>query len=194
MKHRDISAIPPSEQLEREMKREQYKHKYKRTQRSTVYLLITVAAAAVLVATLWLPVLQIYGTSMTPTLDEGQIVVSVKSKEFDRGDLVAFYIGNKILVKRVIAVSGEMITIQDDGNVIVNGKVLDEPYVSTKAFGECDLEFPYQVPESRFFLMGDHRETSVDSRSSVVGCISGEQIVGKIVFCVWPLEDFGLLQ
>lgn len=194
MKKKAKKQVPEISELQAELKREKYKFHYRSVLRSTLFTLVVVAAFAILVATLWLPVLQIYGTSMTPTLDEGQIVVSVKSKEFDRGDLVAFYIGNKILVKRVIAVSGEMITIQDDGNVIVNGKVLDEPYVSTKAFGECDLEFPYQVPESRFFLMGDHRETSVDSRSSVVGCISGEQIVGKIVFCVWPLEDFGLLQ
>lgn len=156
-----------------------------------MFTLVVVAAFAILVATLWLPVLQIYGTSMTPTLNEGQIVVSVKSSEFEQGDLVAFYIGNKILVKRVIAQAGDNVVIQEDGTVIVNGRELEEPYLMEKALGECDLEFPYQVPESRYFLMGDHRATSVDSRSSVVGCIASEQIVGKIVFCVWPLDSFG---
>ena len=154
--------------------------------------MIVVAAFAILVATLWLPVLQIYGTSMTPTLEEGQIVVCMKSREFKQNDLIAFYIGNKILVKRLIAQPGDSVNIQEDGTVFVNGMQLDEPYVTEKALGECDLEFPYQVPESRYFLMGDHRATSVDSRSSVVGCVAEEQIVGKIVMCVWPFADFGV--
>jgi len=183
--------IPEISELKEELKRERYKYRYASVLRSTVYTLVVVAALAVLVATLWLPVLQIYGTSMTPTLEEGQIVISLKSSEFEMGDLVAFYIGNKILVKRIIAGPADTIIIDDDGTVMVNGKELDEPYVSEKALGECDLEFPYQIPESRYFLMGDHRATSVDSRSSVVGCVAEEQIVGKIVFCVWPLTDFG---
>lgn len=193
MKHQSGRPVPEIGALKAELKREKYKYHYRNVLRSTVFTLVVVAAFAILVATLWLPVLQIYGTSMVPTLNEGQIVVSVKSKEFAQGDLVAFYIGNKILVKRVIGVSGDVMLIKEDGTVIVNGRELDEPYVSEKALGECDLEFPYQVPESRYFLMGDHRETSVDSRSSVVGCIADEQIVGKIVFCVWPFEDFGIL-
>lgn len=161
--------------------------------RSTIYTLVVVAAFAVLVATLWMPVLQIYGASMTPTLDEGQIVVSLKSKNFEPGDLVAFYIGNKVLVKRVIASAADVVNITEDGTVFVNGVELDEPYVSEKALGECDLELPYQVPEARYFVMGDHRETSIDSRNSNVGCVSEEQIVGKLVFRVWPLSEFGLL-
>lgn len=185
--------VPEIGQLKAELKREKYKIRYMSVMRSTVFTLIVVAAFAVLVATLWMPVLQIYGTSMTPTLDEGQIVVSVKGYEFEPGDLVAFYIGNKLLVKRVIASPGDMVDIHEDGTVFVNGKELDEPYVTEKAFGECDLEFPYQVPESRFFMLGDHRATSVDSRNSTVGCIAKEQIVGKIVFCVWPIANFGAL-
>ena len=190
MKH-NIKQMPEISELQAELKRERYKFRFARVLKSTVYTLIVVAAFAVLVATLWMPVLQIYGSSMTPTLDEGQIVLSVKSKEFHQGDLVAFYIGNKILVKRVIAGPADLVAISEDGTVRVNSKDLDEPYVSQKALGECDLEFPYQVPESRYFLMGDHRETSIDSRSSTVGCVSEEQLVGKIVFCVWPLSDFG---
>ena len=194
MKKEVRRSVPTIEQLQSELKREKYKFQYRRMMKSTIFTLVVVASFAVLVATLWLPVLQIYGTSMTPTLDEGEIVVSIKSKEFSQGDLAAFYIGNKILVKRVIAQAGDMVNVLEDGTVIVNGRELDEPYVSQKALGECDLEFPYQVPESRYFLMGDHRETSVDSRSSMVGCISNEQLVGKIVFRVWPFSAFGLLK
>ena len=186
--------LPAIGELQAELKRERYKSRFVRVLRSTVYTMIVVAAFAVLVATLWMPVLQIYGSSMTPTLDEGQIVISIKSKDFKQGDLVAFYIGNKILVKRVIAGPADMVSISEDGTVRVNSVDLDEPYVTEKALGECDLEFPYQVPEARYFLMGDHRETSIDSRSSAVGCISGEQVVGKIVYCVWPLADFGPLK
>ena len=179
-------------QLEAELKREKHKHRYRTVLKSTISTLIVVAAVAVLAATLWMPVLQIYGNSMTPTLKEGQIVVSLKGSNLEQGDLVAFYVGNKLLVKRVIAESGEWFDITEEGVVFVNGKELDEPYLQEKAFGECDLELPYQVPESKYFLMGDHRTSSVDSRSSVIGCIDKEQIVGKIVFCVWPPEDFGV--
>lgn len=193
MKQKKRNQIPELDQLKAELKREKYKYRYASVLRSTVFTLVVVAAFAVLVATLWMPVLQIYGTSMSPTLNEGQIVISVKGYEFEQGDLVAFYIGNKLLVKRVIANPGDIVNIEEDGTVFVNGTELDEPYLTEKAFGECDLELPYQVPESKFFMMGDHRASSVDSRSSVVGCIAKEQIVGKIVFCVWPIADFGAL-
>lgn len=159
--------------------------------KSTVFSLITAAAVAVLVATLWLPVLQIFGNSMTPTLSEGQIVVSAKVKEMKPGDIVAFYYGNKVLVKRYIAGPGSRVEIAEDGTVTVDGVALDEPYLEEKSLGICDLEFPYQVPEERYFVMGDHRETSVDSRHSSVGCITQEDLVGKILYCVWPLEEIG---
>lgn len=193
MKQKKRNQIPELDQLKAELKREKYKYRYASVLRSTIFTLVVVAAFAVLVATLWMPVLQIYGTSMSPTLDEGQIVVSVKGYEFEPGDLVAFYIGNKLLVKRVIANPGDIVNIEEDGTVYINGEELIEPYLVEKAFGECDLELPYQVPESKFFMMGDHRASSVDSRSSVVGCIAKEQIVGKIVFCVWPIASFGAL-
>ena len=182
------------EQLTAELEREKYKRRYKRVLRSTIYTLIVVAAAAVLVATIWMPVLQIYGASMVPTLDEGDIVISVKGSDFEPGDLVAFYMGNKILVKRCIAGPGQWVDTDAGGNVYVDGKLLDEPYLTEKALGDCDIEFPYQVPDNRYFCMGDHRSTSVDSRSTTVGCVSDEQIVGKIVFRVWPLPDFGTLR
>ena len=186
--------LPTMEQLTAELDRVKYKRRYKRVLRSTIYTLIIVAAAAVLVATIWMPVLQIYGASMTPTLNEGDIVVSLKGSDFEPGDLVAFYLGNKILVKRCIAGPGQWVDIDADGNVNVDGKLLDEPYLTEKALGDCDLALPYQVPDNRYFCMGDHRSTSVDSRSTTVGCVSDEQIVGKIVFRVWPLPDFGTLR
>lgn len=182
---------PGVQRLQRELERVQYNKRYRGVIRSTIYVLLTVAAVAVLVATLLLPVLRIYGTSMTPSLKEGDIVVSVKGMDFSRGDVVSFYYNNKILVKRVVAFEGEWVNIDEDGNVYVNGTLLDEPYVDEKAFGECDIQLPYQVPEGRIFVIGDHRATSVDSRSTTVGCVFEEQIVGKIVYRVWPFADFG---
>ena len=184
---------PTLEQLTAELARENYKRRFGRVLRSTLFTLVVVAAVAVLVATIWTPVLQIYGSSMTPTLNEGEIVVSVKGSDFEPGDLVAFYLGNKILVKRCIAGPGQWVDINENGDVSVDGKLLDESYLKEKALGECDQSFPYQVPESRYFCLGDHRATSVDSRHSAVGCVAEEQIVGKIVFRVWPLSGFGAL-
>ena len=192
---RSQTQQPPTlEQLTAELARENYKRRFGRVLRSTLFTLVVVAVAAVLVATIWMPVLQIYGSSMTPTLNEGEIVVSLKGSDFEPGDLVAFYLGNKILVKRCIAGPGQWVDINENGDVFVDGELLDEPYLTEKALGECDQSFPYQVPESRFFCMGDHRATSVDSRHSAVGCVAEEQIVGKIVFRVWPLSGFGALR
>lgn len=185
------TGYPTAEQLSAELNRVRYRTRYRTTLRSTVYTLITVSAISVLVAVLLLPVLQIYGTSMTPTLGDGNIVLSLKGSEFESGDVIAFYYNNKILVKRVIATAGEWVDITEDGTVYVNNIELDEPYISEKSLGECDLEFPYQVPESRLFVLGDHRNVSIDSRSTVVGCVAEEQIVGKIIFKLWPVSEIG---
>lgn len=184
---------PSSELLEAELNRLKYEHRYHSVLRSTVYTLITVAAIAVLVATLWLPVLQIYGSSMTPTLADGNILFTVKTSELEQGNIVAFYYNNKILVKRVIAGPGDWVDIDEDGTVYVNSVELDEPYLVERAFGDCNITLPYQVPDGRIFVMGDHRSTSVDSRNTAVGCVAQEQIVGRIIFRIWPLNEMGAL-
>lgn len=197
MRGRSVSApapLPSTAQLEAELGRVTYGRRYRTVLKSTIYTLITVAAIAILVATLWLPVLQIYGSSMTPTLQDGDIVVSVKTSELVQGDVIAFYYNNKILVKRVIAGSGDWVDIDENGTVYINQVPLEEPYLTEKAYGDTDIELPYQVPDGRIFVMGDHRSTSVDSRNTAVGCVAQEQIVGRIIFRVWPLNRLGSME
>ena len=193
MKHKQLPLpedAPALEPLQQELKRERNKRRFRRLLRSTLNALIVVAAIAALIATMVLPVLQIAGTSMEPSLNDGDIVLLVKTDRLKTGDLCAFYYSNKILIKRVIATPGDYIWIESDGTVFLNGEALDEPYISEKALGECDVEFPYQVPENNYFMMGDRRETSIDSRSSAIGCIPADQILGKILCKFWPLSEF----
>jgi signal peptidase I len=187
-------AVPSINEIQTERKRIRRKTYYRQALRGTVSVLVVVAAIAVLITTLFLPILQISGDSMSPTLEHDEIVVLLKTKNFERGDIIGFYYQGKILLKRVIALPEDEVAIDEEGNVYVNGELLIEPYVTEKSLGISDIEYPYQVPDSRYFLMGDHRKTSVDSRTSAVGCISEEQIVGKIVFRVWPFESFGILE
>lgn len=191
MKKKKEIRMPSTEQLETEINRVRYKKRYRSVLRSTVYTLITVAAISILVATLWLPVLQIFGNSMTPTLQNGEIIFSVKTDDFEQGDIVAFYYNNKILVKRVICGPGDWFNMDPDGTVYVNNVKIEEPYVLETAYGDTNIQLPFQVPDGKIFVLGDHRSTSVDSRNTAVGCVASEQIVGKIVFRIWPFDRIG---
>ena len=187
-KKKEVS-LPTKKQVETERKRYRRQKAYNKALRGTVYVLTIVAAVAVLIATLVLPVLQIEGTSMEPTLSNGDIVLLMKTTRFERGDLCAFTWNNKLLVKRVVALPGDWIEIDTDGTIYLNGDKLEEPYVEHKALGECDLEFPFQVPQEQYFVIGDMRESSIDSRNTVIGCIPKDQIVGKVFFRVWPFKS-----
>ena len=194
IKEKASPVLPTVQQLEAELKREKYRGRYWKMLRGTVAVLVVVAATAVLISNLLLPILRIYGSSMTPTLVNGNIVAAVRNGTYQRGDIIAFYYNNKILVKRVVGMPGEWVDMDDSGNVTIDGEPLEEPYLTEKSLGECDIELPYQVPEGRYFVMGDHRSVSSDSRSSQVGCVSEEQIVGKLLFRLWPLDEIGPIE
>lgn len=194
MKRNQNLSPPTVQQLETELKRKRDRSRSKRLLRSTVSTLIVAAAVTVLVSTFLLPVLKIYGTSMAPALDAGNIVIAIRSGSYKRGDVIAFYYNNKVLIKRVIAFPGEWVDIDADGNVSVDGHPLEEFYLAEKDLGECDIELPYQVPDGRYFVMGDHRSISSDSRNSTVGCVAEEQIVWKLVFRIWPLGKMGSIE
>ena len=181
-------SLPTRKQIETERKRYRRQKAYNKALSGTVYVLTIVAAVAVLIATLVLPVLQIEGTSMEPTLVNGDIVLLTKSTSFERGQLCGFSWNNKLLIKRVIGIAGDWIEIDTDGTVYLNGEKLDEPYAQQLAVGECDLEFPYQVPQEQYFVLGDMRESSIDSRNTLIGCVEKSQIVGKVFFRIWPFK------
>jgi len=193
MNENRIIELPTSKQIEDELRSIKYRRDFRKILISTVSSLIVVAAIAVLVSMLFLPVLRVTGTSMTPTLQNDELVVCRRKGSFESGDIVAFYFNNKILLKRVIGTAGDVIDISEDGTVYVNGEILDEPYVTEPAFGECDIKLPYQVPDNRIFVMGDHRTVSIDSRSTTVGCISEEFVIGRVIMRVWPFEEIGTL-
>lgn len=186
-------TLPTTKQLEQELKREKYNSRYKKILKNSFYILLLVVAISTLVATFLFPVLQIYGKSMEPTLSEKDIVITLKSSSYKKGDIIAFYYNNHILVKRIIATSSEWITIDEEGNIFVNNKLINEPYIIKKSFGKSDIEFPYQVKEGTYFVLGDERTTSIDSRNSLIGTISNEEIIGKIIFKVWPINKFSLI-
>ena len=185
--------IPTKEEVAEERERLKHKKEYNRVLRSTIYALLVVAAIAVLIATQFLPVLQVSGSSMEPTLADEDIILLAQTNSFQTGELCGFYWQNKLLLKRIIGTPGDIIDIKEDGTVFVNGEEIEEPYVSEKALGECDLTFPYQVPENRYFVMGDHRTVSIDSRSSVIGCVEKEQIIGKVIMRIWPLSELSII-
>ena len=186
--------FPSSVQIEKAIAKEKYSRKYKKVLKSTLSSLIVVAAIAVLIATLALPVLQIQGSSMEPTLNDEEIVVLIKTSNLKRGQLCCFSYQNKLLIKRIIGVPGDSILINEDGYVFVNNEPLDEPYILDRALGECDVDFPVHVTENHYFILGDHRSTSIDSRSSVIGLVESEQIIGKIFFRIWPFDSVGRIE
>ena len=187
----NTAVLPGTSELTEAVKRDRYLHRFRSTVRSTFLSLVVVAAVAILVAVLLLPILRIYGKSMAGTLDSGDVVLSLKSTHLKTGDVVAFYYNNNILVKRVIANPGSWVDIDNDGNVYVDNAKIDEPYLEEKAYGETNIELPYQVPEGKIFVMGDNRSVSIDSRNTSIGCIAEEQIVGKIVYRIWPFSEVG---
>ncbi|SCW36916.1 signal peptidase I [Streptococcus equinus] len=193
MKKNENITLPTTSEIEELYKKAKYRKLFSEKIRSTVFMLIVVAAFAILVAMLYLPTLRIYGKSMRGTLESGDVVLAVKSNRFKTGDIVAFYYNNNILVKRVIAKSGDWVNITKDGTVYVNDKKINEPYIENKAYGETNIKFPYQVPENRIFVLGDNRKVSIDSRNTSVGAVSDEQLVGKLIFRIWPLSDIGTL-
>ena len=190
MKHtnKGIASPPTKQQVETERKRYRRQKAYNKALSGTIYVLTIVAAVAVLIATLVLPVLQIEGTSMEPTLVNGDIVLLTKTTNFGRGELCGFSWNNKLLIKRVIGLPGDWIEIDTDGTIYLNGEKLDEPYAQQLAMGECDLEFPFQVPQEQYFVLGDMRESSIDSRNTLIGCVEKDQIVGRVFFRIWPFK------
>ncbi len=186
--------MPSIEQLEEELRKETKRQNFRRGLRNTFFALLVVAAAAVIIAVLILPVMRIRGESMSGTLEDGDIVVSLNDKKYETGDVIGFYYDDSILIKRVIAAAGDLVDIDHEGNVFVNGALLDEPYVRGKAMGDCSIGLPCRVPDGRCFVMGDHRETSIDSRSSGVGCIADDMVVGRLLFRIWPLERMGTIR
>lgn len=188
------SDLVSNEEVKEELSRLKERERYLKKVQKTLSILVVVAAISVLVATLWMPVLKIYGSSMDPTLENGQIVVSIKTKKLKSGDVVAFWQGNKLLVKRVIASPGQKVDIDVNGKAFVDGKAISESYLDSESLGNTDIDFPHQVEESRWFCMGDNRESSIDSRSAVIGDISKEQIEGKVLFSVWPLNKIGIVK
>lgn len=188
-KEKKALEMPTADQLQAELQTHNYRRKYSHVLRNTIFSLIIVAAAAVLISTMFMPVLQITGSSMTESMSDGDIVIALSNAGFETGDIVAFYYNNDVLVKRVIASAGQWVDIDDEGNVYVDGVLLDEPYVNEKALGECNIELPYQVPDGRYFVMGDHRSTSIDSRNTAVGCISDDMVIGRIILRLWPFDS-----
>ena len=188
-----LQLRPSSEQLKEELQRVKHQARYKKAMQGTIWTLVVVAATAVIISTFFFSVLKTQGTSMEPILEDNQLVIAIKTKNFETSEIIAFYYNNKILIKRVIGNAGDFVNIDENGDVYVNDVMLFEPYALDKTHGEGDVVFPYQVPENRWFVLGDHRATSADSRNSIIGTVNEEQVIGKVVLRIWPLSQFGLI-
>ena len=184
---------PSAEQIGALLRRVQRRREIFRSIGNILGVLVVIAAAVTLVFSLWLPALQVQRGSMAPTLNDGEVVVFITTGAVGRGDIVAFHNGNQILVKRVVAVAGDVVDIGGDGAVLLNGARLDEPYVSELSAGERTTELPCKVPDNQFFVLGDHRQTSIDSRNADIGTVRQDQIIGKALLRIWPLNAVGLI-
>ncbi len=184
------TLFPELEEIQNEMRRARSQSKYHQALKSTAGTIVVVAAIAVLVASIFLPVLRVTGSAMQPSFAPGNVLVAFKTRDYLPGDVCSFYYNNKLIIKRVIATGGDMLEIDEDGRVSVNGLVLEESYVPQYDLGMCDIECPFRGPDEQLFVMGDNRASSVDSRVQAFGCISKEELMGKVVLRVWPLQNF----
>jgi len=194
MKNKKPIELPTIEELEAEINRKKHKQNQHHLMRNAIYVLIVVAAVTSLISIFFVRALKTFGSSMTPTLEDGDIVAVYLTDEAEPGQLVAFYFNNKLIIKRVIALGGSVVDMDEAGNVFVNGSPLEEPYLAEKALGEVSVEFPFTVPDGQYFVLGDNRITSTDSRSGIIGCVDPDNMLGRVVFKVWPLEDFGKIR
>ncbi len=185
----NTQQLPTLEQLNAELKRTRYNRRYGAALRGTFLILALIAVSAIVASFVFLSVIRIQGSSMSPTLQSGDIVVALKSGTVQKGDLAAFYFNDRLLVKRAIANAGDEISILPNGTVSLNGAALNESYVAAPALGDCDIAFPYTVPPERLFVMGDERLLSLDSRHSAIGCVAPEQLVGRVFLRIWPLDQ-----
>lgn len=182
-------VFPSLAEIETEMSQTRSRGRYRQALKGTAGTVVVVAAIAVLIATIILPVIRITGTSMQPGFQPGDIVVAYKTKNFQQGDVCVFYFNNKLILKRVIGMGGDKIEIDEEGHVTVNDITLEEEdYISEYALGQCDIEFPYVVPPGEYFVLGDNRDNTEDSRFTNYGCIKQEEMVGKIFLRIWPLN------
>ena len=193
MKNKKPIELPTIEELEAEINRKKHKQNQHHLMRNAIYVLIVVAAVTSLISIFFVRALKTFGSSMTPTLEDGDIVAVYLTDEAEPGQLVAFYFNNKLIIKRVIALGGSVVDM-DEAGVFVDGSPLEEPYLTEKALGEVSVEFPFTVPDGQYFVLGDNRITSTDSRSSIIGCVDPDNMLGRVIFKVWPLGEFGKIR
>ena len=182
---------PTTQEFKKEYSRLRKKQEFHQGLGRVIRILVVVAAISIIIATVFFSIMQVRGSSMSPTMEENEIIIVNRYSDVKKGDLIAFYYNNKVLLKRVIGISGDMVDMDDEGNVYVNNEKIEEEYLEEKDYGTPDITFPYQVPDGRYFVMGDHRSVSIDSRYQIIGTVSSEQLIGKVKFRIWPITRFG---